>query len=307
MQTPEELASFTARQGGPYEEAAAGPLHHSRIDPDDPPWGVLMAILVWLSSLLLLGILPVVFVLPYAAYRGITPAMPDYPRAITELVLKDPTTIFLQVFSTLPAHLLTVLLVWAVVTRFGRQPFWETVGWNWGRWGRFGLWISIGLGVVLYAASSVVAQLLGGDKATPLDLILNSSTLTRYAIAFLATITAPFVEEFVFRGVLYSALQRAIGKVVAVIFVALLFTAVHILQYRTNYGVIAAVGLLSLGLTLVRAVSGRLLPCYIMHLVFNGIQSVIIVLKPPSAQPVIDPDHAGALIQTLARSIHLPF
>jgi len=305
VHTPEEPGSLAALEEtreplkfSSYHPAGAP----QRIDPDNPPWGVPMAFLVWFSSLLLLGIVPVVFLLPYAARRGITPAMPDYARALGKFALKDPTAIFLQVFSTVPAHLLTVALVWAVVTRFGKQPFWETLGWSWS--GRFGLKSSIGLGLVLFVASSALAHFLGGDKLTPLEEILNSSPATRYTIAFLATFTAPFVEEFVFRGILYSALRRLIGTVGAVIFVVTLFTAVHVPQYRTNYGVIAAIALLSLALTVLRALSGRLLPCFMVHLVFNGIQSVIILWQPEVKRPVIAPDHAAALLLSLGRTLH---
>ena len=274
------------------------PLFQPFIDPDDPPWGVGMAFLVWFASIALLFAVQIIFIIPYAAWRGITTAMPDYGRVLGEFAVKDASAIFVQVFSTVPAHLLTVVIVWAVVTRFGKRPFWETLGWSWN--GYFGLWLSIALGIVLLVASIAIAHFLGADKVTPLEELLDSSAATRYLIAFLATLTAPFVEEFVFRGVLYSALQRAIGTVGAVAIVVFLFTVVHVPQYRTNFGVIAAVFLLSLGLTIVRAVSGRLLPCYVVHLVFNGIQSVMIVLSPtPTSKPIITPDHATALILTL--------
>ena len=108
----------------------------------------------------------------------------------------------------------------------------------------------------------------------------------------------------VFRGVLYSALRRLVGTVGAVIFVVALFTVVHVPQYRTNYGVIAAVALLSLALTVIRAVSGRLLPCFIVHLVFNGIQSIIILLQPAGNRPVVTPDQVTALALVLSRSLH---
>jgi membrane protease YdiL (CAAX protease family) len=303
--TPEEPGSLAA-----LEEAREPPKFSSyhparpqqKIDPDNPPWGVPMAFLVWFSSLLLLVMVPIVFVLPYAAHRGITPALPDYGRALGDFVLKDPTAVFLQVFSTLPAHLLTVAVVWAVVTGFGKRPFWETLGWSWR--GRFGLLFSIALGIVLFVASSALAHFLGGDKQTPLEELLNSSPAARYMIAFLATLTAPFVEEFVFRGVLYSALRRLVGTIGAVIFVVALFTAVHIPQYRTNYGVIAAVALLSLALTVTRALSGRLLPCFVVHLVFNGIQSIIILWQPAGSKPIVPPDHAVSAILSLSRALH---
>ena len=92
--------------------------------------------------------------------------------------------------------------------------------------------------------------------------------------------TAPFVEEFIYRGVLYAPLQRLAGVPGAVVIVLALFTVIHVPQYWPNKGVIAAVALLSIALTLVRAYSGRLLPCIVIHLVFNGIQAVYLVLEP---------------------------
>ena len=59
-----------------------------------------------------------------------------------------------------------------------------------------------------------------------------------------------------------------------------MFAALHIWQYRQSISVIVSISLLSLVLTEVRARTGRLLPCFVIHLVFNGIQSVIIVLDP---------------------------
>ncbi len=62
--------------------------------------------------------------------------------------------------------------------------------------------------------------------------------------------------------------------------VTVLFAGVHVWQYRNNIAVIAVITLLSLSLTLVRAVSRRLLPCFLIHLIFNGIQSAVLVAEP---------------------------
>jgi membrane protease YdiL (CAAX protease family) len=88
------------------------------------------------------------------------------------------------------------------------------------------------------------------------------------------------VEELVYRGVLYSAVERALGKIVAVGVVSLLFAGVHVFQYSNNIAVITVITLLSVTLTLVRAYSGRVLPAFVIHFVFNGIQSLLIVLAP---------------------------
>jgi membrane protease YdiL (CAAX protease family) len=282
--------------------SARGPLHEKRIDPNNPPWGVPAALLVWLMTFLLLGIVPVLFVIPYATHSGLNFSTPDYPRMLVEFALRNPTAVFLQVLAILPTHLLTFAIVWLLVTGLGKRPFWATLGWSWGRY--LGLWSSIGAGVALFLASALVARWLGGDQPTPLDQIINSSRAARYMLVFLATLTAPFAEEFIYRGVLYSALQRLIGSVGAVLLVVALFTLVHVPQYKPNYGVIAAVGLLSFALTVIRALSGRLLPCFIVHLVFNGIQSVLILAGPPGKLPTVPPEHGAALILTLAQSLH---
>jgi membrane protease YdiL (CAAX protease family) len=260
-------------------------------DPNNPGWGIGGALLVWIASIILILLMPVFFLLPYVWARGFHRGMPNYAEAITEFALTDKTAVLLQVVSLFPSHLLTLVLVWALVTRFGKQSFWSAIGWGWAP--GFRLWQCIGLGTLLFVVGAFVAKVLGGDKPTQLEQIINSSLLARYMISFLAVGTAPFVEEFVYRGVLYAPLQRLAGVPGAVVIVLALFTLIHVPQYWPNFGVIAAVALLSIVLTLVRAYSGRLLPCIVIHLIFNGIQAVILIIEP-HVQPLIPSAERGA-------------
>jgi CAAX protease family protein len=253
-------------------------------DPNNPAWGIGGALLVWFVSILLIVFMPVVFLLPYAWGRGFHAGMPNYGPALVEFALSDKTAVLLQVVSLFPSHLLTLVLVWALVTRFGKQSFWPAIGWGWAR--GFRLWSCVGLGTLLFIVGAFVAKLLGAEKPTQLEQIINSSLLARYMISFLAVCTAPFVEEFVYRGILYAPLQRLAGVPGAVVIVLALFTLIHVPQYWPNVGVIAAVALLSIALTIIRAYSGRLLPCIVIHLVFNGIQAVILIIEP-HVQPLI--------------------
>jgi membrane protease YdiL (CAAX protease family) len=245
---------------------------------DNPSWGVGGALLVWFASLGLIIVMPLLFLLPYASRQGLHIGTPDYARNLVEFAVTDKTAVFLQVISIFPSHLITILLVWLLVTRFGKQSFWPAIGWGWPR--HFRWWWSIVIGMVLFLLGSVIARLLGAEKPTQLEQIINSSIASRYAISLLAVGTAPFVEEFIYRGVLYAPIQRLAGVRSAVVIVLALFTIIHVPQYWPNIGVIAAVAMLSIVLTLVRAYSGRLLPCIVIHLVFNGIQAVILVLEP---------------------------
>ncbi|MEK6282081.1 MAG: type II CAAX endopeptidase family protein [Acidobacteriota bacterium] len=255
------------------------------VDPNNPSWGVGAAMLVWLGSIVLMFVVPLIVIIPYVVSVGLQNFEP-----------LSKTSILLQVISLFPTHLLTFALVWALVTRFGKQSFWDAIGWGWSRSVR--LWSCIGLGVLLFIMGSAIAKLIGADKPTQLEQIINSSLAARYTISFLAVFTAPFVEELIYRGVLYAPLQRLLGVPGAVIIVLLLFTVIHVPQYWPNFGVIVAVALLSIVLTLIRAYSGRLLPCIVIHLVFNGVQAVLLIVEPHLHRflPTVEPTAPTAFI-----------
>jgi membrane protease YdiL (CAAX protease family) len=195
----------------------------------------------------------------------------------------------------IPAHVLSFALVWAVTTRLGRYPFWRVIGWSWPP--RFRVWWSIGLAIGLLFIGLIIISRFGG-QTTEMEKILLSSRLNALTTAFLATATAPLVEELIYRGVLYSAVQRALGMTNAIVIVMFLFTLVHVIQYWPNFGALSAILLLSCALTLVRARTGRLLPCYVIHLVFNGVQSLMIVFAPylPDIDKMLQRRATGAVL-----------
>ena len=93
------------------------------------------------------------------------------------------------------------------------------------------------------------------------------------------------VEEVIYRGVLYSALKRSVGTGLTVAIVTLLFAGIHYPQYWGSPGSIILITLLSLTLTLTRSISGNLLPCVLLHFLFNGLQSVAIIYSALSDSP----------------------
>ena len=254
------------------ERESSKPQSAVAANPDNPPWGVSGAILVWLLSVALLFVVPNLFVAPYVAYHFHGREAPT-----EQLLLADKTFVLLFVLGWLPAHLLTIAVVWALATRMGKLSLKEVLGLKWSP--GFGIWKSTAVALSLLVLAWLTSALFGG-KETDLDRILQSSRAAALVLAALAVATAPLVEELIYRGLLYSALQRAIGRLFGVIVVTAMFAGLHIWQYRQNLGAIISISMLSLALTLVRAYTGRLLPCYTIHLVFNGVQSMIIVLYP---------------------------
>ena len=240
--------------------------------PENPPWGVLSALITWFLSIAAVALVPVFCVQPYVAYR-----FKNGPAPTQEILLADKTFVFLFVLGWVPAHLLTLVLIWAVATRLGKYRLKEVLGLSWSPDFKFGK--SVGIAISLFVMAWLIAA-FSGAKKTDLDQILDSSRAAALTLAFIAVATAPLIEEMIYRGLLYSALQRAIGRWFAVIVVASMFAGLHVYQYRQNIGAILSISLLSFVLTYIRARTGRLLPCFVIHLVFNGVQSLIIVLEP---------------------------
>lgn len=259
------------------------------VGPNNPPWGSLEGIGVWVGSVLLILFVPVIFLLPYLALHE--PRIIDNEQLV-EFAKSDATAVILQIVAILPAHLLTVLLAWVIVTRMRRYSFREMVGWTSGgfRWWQYVV-ILVGFGVVAVGVSQV-----SPEQDNDLLKILRSSREAVYLIAFIATFTAPFVEEVVYRGVLYSAFQRAWGVPAAFILTTLLFALVHVPQYWPSFSTIFLLTLLSLILTAIRVKTNNLLPCVIFHTLFNGLQSIALILEPMS-NTVKVPDPTAAILR----------
>jgi len=227
-------------------------------------------------SVACLVFVPLLLVIPYLVYL-----MSQFGRLSADELGSNKTLLFLSILGVVPAHILTVGIAWAVVTNWGRYPFFATLGFSWPKsWGPLkGTLLCIGLAVLLLAMGGIITTLIGGTK-TQLDLIIESSAATRITVALLSFLTAPFVEELIYRGIVYPAVARLTGAGWAIAIVSVLFAGVHYVQYKNNLGVILVILILSIVLTTLRAVSGSLLPSFLLHLIFNGLQSVFLLLQP---------------------------
>lgn len=247
------------------------------VSPNNPPWNGWMAFGVWAASVIFIYIFPNLFLLPYLANQQL-----DFSNqsGVLEFAKTDPTAVLILLIAVIPAHVCTLILAWLVVTRFRKFSFRKTLGWN---LNGFKIWHSLAIFTIFYAIAVLLIKFFGAVE-TDFDRMLKSSRTAVYFVAFLATFTAPLVEEVVYRGLLYSAFQRRFGIALAVLFVTVLFTAVHIPQYSNenipNYASVITLLLLSFTLTLIRVRTKNLLPCVLLHTVINGVQSVLLIFQP---------------------------
>jgi membrane protease YdiL (CAAX protease family) len=260
--------------------------------PDNPPWNGWTAIGVWFASVAFIAIIPLLFLIPYALLQNID--LSDKVK-FAEFLTTDVTAILLQLISVIPAHVFTLLLAWLVVTRYNKYSFRETLGW---RMGGFSIWYIFGLVAFFYALSVILSGIFG-KRDNDFMQMLESSRAAVYLVAFFATFTAPLVEEVIYRGILYSAFQRRFGMIYAVVIVTVLFALVHVPQYskdlNPDFVSIFVICLISLILTLIRARTGNLLPCIVLHTVFNGSQSILLILQPYLEELLKKPSEQAAL------------
>ena len=122
----------------------------------------------------------------------------------------------------------------------------------------------------------LITRLIGdqGGSNPLLEIVLNSQDpLALLLLSLTAVVLAPLFEETIFRGVLLPVLGRYLGRSGAVLVSALVFAVAHL-----SIGELAPLLVLGLGLGLLRLSTGRLLPCVVMHALWNGVTFLNLVL-----------------------------
>jgi membrane protease YdiL (CAAX protease family) len=248
-------------------------------DPDQPPWGVGAAIGVWLASVAAIIILPNISVLAWLLYEHAQGLVIPAGREEQEKLLAQPRIALIAVLSSIAAHLITLVILWAVVTGLGRRSVWQAPALRWIGLNPIAKFLFVvGVLVLMVALEILLGNILPESKETDFDRLLKTSANVRVVVAFLAVFTAPLVEESVYRGVLYSGLRRVAGVWPSVLVVATLFAGVHFYQYWGAWAGLITISVLSLTLTIIRAKTKSILPCIAVHVLFNAVSSVEILL-----------------------------
>ena len=230
-------------------------------------WSPSTAVLVWVASVgflfLFQGFALIIYIAGKFASTGQLPG-----KALT------PAIALISLAATFLAHLATLALCWRVVTNNGQRPFFGSLGWRWHT--QFKAIHAVALAALMLLVTVLLDRFLPRGE-TDFEKMLQLGTAVRVSVALLAVFTAPLVEEIVYRGVIYSAIEWWRGSFAAVVVVSLLFGAVHVPQYLGSVSAIAAILALSIVLTLLRALTRQLLPCVATHLTFNLIQAVLLL------------------------------
>ena len=105
-------------------------------------------------------------------------------------------------------------------------------------------------------------------------MIREAASSERLLVAIAAVIVIPFLEEFMFRGFLQNALEGPLGRVGAVVLSSAAFALLH--------GVDAAIPIFVLSLVLgaVMLRTRRLVACWFVHGLHNGLTTALLFFGP---------------------------
>jgi membrane protease YdiL (CAAX protease family) len=165
--------------------------------PENPPWSgldLLIVGLVLVASLFLFSSIAFVIVLHSSISKGMSAAE----------LSKNPGPLVIVPSMTL-AYLAMLIAMYALVTRHGQRPFWQTVGWRWpGGLGWLGF---LGAGAFLAVTLGELSRLLPIPKSLPMDQFFQNAQ-GAYLMMIFGVAIAPLAEEMLFRGFLYPVLDR---------------------------------------------------------------------------------------------------
>lgn len=213
---------------------------------------------------------------------------------------QTPTSLGLLLAGTLLGQIFTVILSWIIVTELGAQPFLKTLGWSWTE--RFKLRHALAIVGGMFVLGLAIDKLLPRHD-TSMEEFLKHGLWLKILLAVVATVGAPIAEEVTYRGVLYPAIERMAGRWAALLVVTILFWGIHVPQYIESIATMTSVLVLSLILTGVRMYTRQLLPAFVIHTVFNGIQGVALIFTKYGATSANSRNGATAAIIGIAADL----
>lgn len=157
-------------------------------------------------------------------------------------------------------------LIYLLVVGYHHLPFWPSIKWR-NPTGRQTLGYLAG-GFVLAIFVQLVPTVLPDKQDFPLQQMF-SSPLAAYAVAVFAVFIAPFMEELIFRGVLFAIFERQVNLIFAITLTALLFAGLHVPEYSGAWNHLLLILFVGVVFSVTRGLTGSLVPSVILHFAYN--------------------------------------
>ncbi len=171
---------------------------------------------------------------------------------------------------------LAIAYLFSVVRFRTTEPFWRSIGWR-----GFPSGISparfLSGGAVMAIGISIAGRFVDQDVDLPIEKLFDSRTSVLLLMG-LGVLVAPLVEETIFRGFLYPVIARQFGVPAGILATGILFGLLHAAQLWGGWGQIALLVCVGITLTWVRARTGTVAASYLVHLGYNGLLFLALVL-----------------------------
>lgn len=133
-------------------------------------------------------------------------------------------------------------------------------------------------GAALSLVVMIFPPLLPERKGFPLEKLFNSPT-SAYAIAAFAVVVAPFMEELLFRGLLFAFFEKHGGLTAAIVATAILFAGLHIPEYWGAWNNVVMILVVGFTFSIVRGLTDSVTPSFALHLAYNGTLMLLLFLQ----------------------------
>jgi len=210
-------------------------------------------------------------ILVLLGYALIQPTM--HWRLAKQQLSADP--FFLLALQTV-FYGLMLAYIYVLVAVGHAQPFWSML-----RWRRMTPGKTLGClfgGALLTAAIALLPPLLPDASQFPLQNLFNSRA-AGYAVGAFAILVAPFMEEMVFRGILFGIFESQVGLRFAILITAILFGGLHVPEYWGAWNHMFLIFLVGLVFSLARGMSGSLAPSVFLHVGYNASMMIALFLS----------------------------
>jgi len=247
--------SFDVSIGNPFPAQPAPPAEWSLSPEPEPVFGLSEVLAAFIGTLLAL-------LSCAGAAIAVARHLPALSR-LSPLELANDPRVLLP--AQLAAYALVLGILWRLFAHHMHIGFLRALAWRWPRrWLRF-----IFGGAVMAIAVQLAAHLLPVPPEAPIDKMLQSAS-DAWLMSGFGVLIAPFVEEVLFRGLLFPALARRAGALISLAVTSLLFGAVHAQQLAGSWIEVACIVCVGAALTLVRWRFHSLACSTLVHVGYNG-------------------------------------
>ena len=133
-------------------------------------------------------------------------------------------------------------------------------------------------GAFLTAAIALLPPVLPDTNQFPLENLFNSRAAA-YAVGAFAILIAPFMEEMIFRGILFGIFESQVGLRFAIMMTAILFGGLHVPEYWGAWNHMLLIFFVGLVFSLARGMSGSLAPSVFLHVGYNASMMIALFIS----------------------------